>query len=182
MPPQPKDLKIEDIAGVVIGVVLGTALFIALFIFIRQRRREKLLRAQIEEAATFTAAAYRTKSIGTEDEEMSLQPSDNSPSSMISRYSEAQDSTRSELNPYNYRMRPELATIKSSSRMKFFPDEKTGRVAEIRNCPHELEAYVLGTPTAPKHVKLADHVMGEQGDGSESESESPVKEMKQVRI
>ena len=165
MPPKKSELKKEDIIGIVVGTVVGTGLLLALFIVFRQRRRERRLRAEFEKAATFgPETAYRTKSIGTEDEEMSPRPSSNgrvSRSVSGSRYSEAPpDSAISELNPYNYRMRPELATIKSSSRVELLPDEKTHRLVEARNGPHELEAGTV-TVTFPRSARVANHVLGE---------------------
>ncbi|KAF7189689.1 hypothetical protein HII31_09009 [Pseudocercospora fuligena] len=180
MPPKKDDLKKEDIIGIVVGTVVGTGLLLALFIVFRQRRRERRLRLAFEKAATFgpAEAAYRTKSIGTEDEEMSPRPSSNGRHTSVScsisgsRYSEAPpDSAISELNPYNYRMRPELATIKSSSRVELLPgDEK------VRSGPHELEAGTL--VTFPRSARVASHILGE----SDGEAGSPVLEMKEVKI
>ncbi|KXT10828.1 hypothetical protein AC579_1946 [Pseudocercospora musae] len=180
MPPKKDELKKEAIIGIVVGTVVGTGLLLALFMVFRQRRRERRLRLEFEKAAIFgphgATAACRTKSIGTQDEEMSLRPSSIgrvSRSISGSRYSEAPPySAISELNPYNYRMRPELATIESWSSVELVPDK---RALGASSGPHELEAGVV---TFPSSARVANHVLGE----SDGDAESPILEMKELKI
>ncbi|KXS96534.1 hypothetical protein AC578_5835 [Pseudocercospora eumusae] len=175
MPPKKDGLKTEDIIGIVIGTVVGTGLLLALIIVFRQRRRERRLRREFEKTATFAegaTTAYRKQSLGTEDEEMSPRPSSNAVSRSISASRSSQAPAVSELNPYNFRMRPELATIQSSSRVELLSDKKA---VGARSGPHELEA---GTVTFPRSARVASHVLGE----SDSEAESPVVEMKEFKI
>ncbi|EME89764.1 uncharacterized protein MYCFIDRAFT_193604 [Pseudocercospora fijiensis CIRAD86] len=183
MPPPQKDddLSKGDIIGIVVGTVVGTGLLLALFIAIRQRRREKRLRLEFEKAATFAEAAasiYRAKSFGVENEEEEENPpryysSANPRSSNQASFSVPPCSAVSELNPYNFRMRPELPTNTSSSRV----DVKEKGVASAG--PHELEgASASASVTVPSCARVANHVLGE----NESEAGSPVVEVKEVKI